>query len=108
MLNLGWKKKVLHLKVTVQPTEKEVGFLEKAVEMMGGDPARHVIIGHRSNVSSDPGLLGFGWWTWKNIDALYEVQVHKDKKGKDAIRIVPSGSRAADGYEKIDLKNVEP
>ncbi len=83
------------------PSPKDIVILDKILERLGADPRRDVIIGPRS---SPPGEepLPFGWWTWFNRAALYEIQVNKQKKGQDAIRIVPLGTRETDGYQSLD------
>lgn len=82
--------------------DKEIAILDKVLDLLGADPKRHAIIGpHSSPPGEDP--VPFGWWTWRNRDQLYDVHVNKDKKGKDAVRIVPLGSRETDGYESVLL-----
>jgi hypothetical protein len=85
------------------PSDKDVAFLNKILEILGADPKRDMIIGPGSG-PHDEGLLPFGWWTWFNRAPLYEIQVNKDKKkDKEKIRIVPLGTRETDGYQSFDL-----
>lgn len=87
------------------PSEKDLVFLDKVLDHLGAEPARHAIIGPRS---SPPGreLLPFGWWTWQNRAQLYDVQVNKDKKhDRDKIRVVPLGTRETDGYTSLHVSD---
>ena len=40
-------------------------------------------------------------YLWRNTIELQEFQFHPGKPGRDGMRIVPRGSRATDGFEKI-------
>jgi hypothetical protein len=85
-----------------EPTEKDIGMLDKVLDLLGAQPMRDMVIGPRSNCASD-GFLAFGYWTWPNRHQLNEIQV-KGKKGQDiTMRIVPHGTRPTDGYESVDL-----
>ena len=83
------------------PSDKEMSFLDKVLEHLGADPARDAIIAPRSSPPGEP-PLPFGWWAWFNRQNLYEIQVNKQKKGQDAIRIVPLGTRGTAGYQSLD------
>jgi len=83
------------------PSENEISMLERIVERLGALPDRHWIITPRTVPVGEP-ALPFGWWTWKNFDPLYEVQVNKSKKGTAMMRIVPNGSRETDGYVSLN------
>jgi hypothetical protein len=100
--NLWW---LFHAqrKSAAAPSSGNIAMLYKVLEELGADPKRHVIIGPESGPGPDYDALPFGWWTWRNTDALMEIQVDKNKTGPDMMRIVPAGSRATDGYEKVDL-----
>jgi hypothetical protein len=83
------------------PSDNDVKFLDKVLEQLGAVPVRHAIIGPRSSPAGEP-ALPFGWWTWRNVWPLYEIQVNKDKRGDpDKIRIVPLGTRETDGYTSL-------
>lgn len=85
------------------PSDKDLAFLDKVLEVLGADPERNMIIGPRSG---PPGhaLLPFGWWTWCNRHPLLEMQVNKHKTNKkEMTRIVPHGTQPSDGYEALDL-----
>jgi len=84
------------------PSEKHVVMLDKILEHLGADPVRDAVIAPRTR---PPGadFVPFGWWRWFNRWPLYEVQVDKDRRKKEMIRIVPLGSPATDGYQTVDL-----
>lgn len=83
------------------PTDKDVVFLDKILEHLGADPARDMIIGPRSTPAGHATLV-FGWWTWFNRWPLFEIQT-KDEGAGTELRVVPLGTRAADGYQTVDL-----
>lgn len=85
------------------PSDKDLVFLNKVIDHLGGEPTRHVIIGPLTALVEEAyGRLPFGWWTWQNRWPLYDIQLNKDKKrDKDKIRIVPLGSRETDGYTSL-------
>lgn len=89
------------------PSEKDVSLLDKVLEHLGANPVEDMIIGPSSSPPGEP-ALAFGWWTWRNVAPLFEVQVNKDRKGKDAIRIVRLGAEESDGYARIELKGAPP
>jgi hypothetical protein len=85
------------------PSDKDVLFLDKVLERLGAEPRRHMVIGPTSAPVGEP-RLPFGWWTWQNVAALYEVQLNKHKvRDADKIRIVALGSGETDGYRTLDL-----
>ena len=86
-----------------EPSEKDIAVLDKVLDHLGADPKRDTIIGPRSSPAGDP-LMVFGWWTWFNRWPLYEIQTNKAKRGQNAMRIVPHGTRASDGYQPVDLR----
>lgn len=86
-------------KTNVSPSDKDITLLDKILEELGAQPLRHMVIGPRNT----GGVLPFGWWTWQNREPLLDLQVNKDKKGKDMIRIVPLGTRETDGFESVNL-----
>jgi hypothetical protein len=84
-----------------EPSDKDVAFLDKVLEHLGGDPKRDMIIGPRSG----PVHLAFGWWTWFNVSPLYEIQVNADKKrDEEKIRVVPLGAPESEGYVRRSLE----
>jgi len=83
------------------PSEKDIAFLNKVLDHLGADPKRDMIIGPSSSPVGEP-ALAFGWWTWFNRMALYEIQVCMDKKTKEMIRVVPFGTAESDGYIRLD------
>lgn len=84
-----------------EPSDKDIGFLDKVLDHLGADPKRHAIISPRSSPPGEPRLV-FGWWTWQNRWPLFDIQVNKDKKrDADKIRIVPLGTRETDGYTSL-------
>jgi len=85
-----------------EPRAKDIAVLDKVLDHLGADPKRDMIIGPLSSPDGEP-LMVFGWWTWFNRWPLYEIQTNKEKRGKDAMRIVPLGTRASDGYQAVDL-----
>jgi hypothetical protein len=86
-----------------EPSEKDVGFLDKVIDLLGGEPTRHAIIGPRSSPLGRE-RLPFGWWTWQNRAELFDIQLNKDKKrDQDKIRIVPLGTRETDGYTSLRM-----
>ena len=87
-----------------EPSTKDVAVLDKVLGHLGADPKRDMIIGPLSSPDGEP-LMVFGWWTWFNRWPLFEVQVNKAKRGQDAMRIVPHGTRASDGYQAVDLRD---
>ena len=84
-----------------EPSENDIKFLSKILEHLGADPKRDMVIGPSSSPAGKP-ALPFGWWTWFNRMSLYEIQVNKNKKGKEKIRIVPLGAAETDGYQSLD------
>lgn len=84
-----------------EPSEKDNVFLDKVLDHLGAEPTRHMIIGPRSSPADELPLF-FGWWTWQNRHQLFDVQV-KGKGKSAALRIVPLGTRANEGYESLDM-----
>lgn len=84
-----------------EPSEKDNVFLDKVLDHLGAEPTRHMIIGPRSSPLGELPLF-FGWWTWQNRHQLFDVQV-KGKGKSAALRIVPLGTRATEGYESVDM-----
>jgi len=84
------------------PSDKDLAFLDKVLKHLGCDPKTDTVIGP---TSSPPGhdRLQFGWWTWRNVAPLYELQVNKAKKGRDMMRIVRLGAPESEGYVSVDL-----
>jgi hypothetical protein len=88
-----------------EPSDKDVAFLDKVLEHLGGDPKRDMIIGPRTSPADDPGRLAFGWWTWFNTSPLFEIQVNESKKrDKEKIRVVPLGAPESEGYVRRSLE----
>ena len=87
-----------------EPGEKHIVVLDKVLDHLGADPKRDMIIGPRSSPAGES-LMVFGWWTWFNRWPLYEIQTNKEKRGQDAMRVVPLGTRASDGYQPVVLRD---
>ena len=87
-----------------EPSDKDIAVLDKVLDHLGADPNRDTIIGPRSSPAGEPRMV-FGWWTWFNRWPLFEFQVNKAKRGQNAMRIVPLGTRATDGYQSVDLRD---
>jgi hypothetical protein len=88
------------------PADKDLVFLDKVLDHLGAHPALHAIIEPRSSPAGAP-RLPFGWWTWRNTEQLYEIQVNKAKKrDQDKMRIVPLGSRETDGYTTLRARDL--
>ncbi len=87
------------------PREKDIVFLDKVLTHLDADPIRDCVIGPRS---SPPGAepLPFGWYTWFNRQALFEVQLHATSRNKkDVMRVVPLGTPPSDGYTSVDMSD---
>lgn len=84
------------------PTDKDRVILAKVLVTLGcDDPDRDAL-----SVSDFDDVIAEGipfMYAWRNMLELQEVQIHKMKRGKDMIRIVPRGSRASDGYESLPM-----
>jgi len=83
------------------PSDKNVVILNKALDHLGADPKRDMIIGPSSSPDGEP-ALAFGWWTWFNRSDLYEIQL-KGSGSKTVLRTVPLGTPTSDGYTRVDL-----
>ena len=89
------------------PSDKDLVFLNKVLDHLGGEPTRHAIIGPLTVLVEQGGRLPFGWWTWQNRWPLYDIQLNKDKtRDKDKIRIVPLGTRETDGYTSLSTADL--
>lgn len=80
---------------TKSPSEKDKKVLAKVLDVLGCDPARDIL-----SVSDFDRLVAENvpvmYW-WPNTFELQEIQFN----AKGDMRMVPRGSRATDGYQKI-------
>lgn len=82
---------------------KDIALLDKVLLELGADPVKDAVIGPHSAPTPHHEPVAFGWWTWRNVAPLLEVQINKAKKGKDAIRIVRQGAEESHGYQHVDI-----
>ena len=88
------------------PAAKDLAILAKVLAHLGATHEDAIIAAGWSPAGEEP--LPFGWWTWRNVSPLYEMQVNKTKRGAAAMRIVRLGTPPSDGYECVDLTGGAP
>ncbi len=77
------------------PSDKDMELLYHVLEVLGGTPADAVIAPLSSPFTQN---LPFGWWTWRNVSPLMEMQFKPEGKGKEITRVVRFGAPETDGY----------
>lgn len=84
------------------PSEKDMAWLQKIVDRLGGDLKRDLL----ADVIAHSGIADAHIWvTWINQAQLFEVQINPNFKDKRSIRIVPLGMAESNGYRRIDRTN---
>lgn len=81
------------------PRDKDVKLLYHVLELLGATPADAIIAPRSSEFTQN---LPFGWWTWRNVAPLQEMQVNPNLKGVAGMRIVRKGAPETDGFQRTD------
>lgn len=78
---------------------KDIANLRQILEFLGSRPDDDTIIAPWSSPTNN--MFALGYWTWRNVAPLEEIQVHETKKG--AMRRVRRGTPESHGFKRVDL-----